>query len=58
MAKYKVDVSYTVTGSITVEATSPEEALKKAEKVNTSDVDGEYLADSWMVDEDSVEEQY
>lgn len=47
---YDVDVSWTVTTTLSIEANSPEEAEKLADAMNIDEMDTEYLSGSFQID--------
>ena len=50
MPKFHVEVSWTVTGSATIEAEDIADAASKANEMSPSAFAGEYLGDSFRVD--------
>lgn len=55
MPKYCLEVSWTMIANMTIEANSKEEAINKAKNEKTGLPDGDYLEDSFTVDD--VEEE-
>lgn len=62
MKKYSIPVSWTMTANVTVEADSPEEALKRANEIMYQDVfplprkNCYYLEESFNIDAESPDE--
>lgn len=51
---YKIPVSWECYGYVNIEANNLEEAINKAWKDNIPLPEGEYVDDSWRVDEDAA----